>query len=247
MEFVIYAPNYTHRSSGVRMLHWLCHRLCELGERAFLWGTTVKNAELRTPIISDTRTLRGPVVAIYPEVARGNPIGGDVVVRWMLNRPGRANKDTTPTWAADDIKVYWSQGYADTPVDLLYLPIVDRTYFHNINNPFDARRSFECVYSAKAAASGEPVPKLGPNIANYAIPPYLLGWILRYSKKLYICEESSMTLEAAMCGCETEYVLSKYLPKPPAPWHEPTEAQTVVMIRRLIDACHAKVPMRRAA
>ena len=247
MEFVIYAPDYTHRSLGVRMLHWLCHRLCELGEKAYLWRTTVKHPALRTPSISDARTLRGPVVAVYPEVVPGNPIGGDVIVRWMLNRPGRANKDTTPTWETDDIKLYWSEGYADTPVDLLYLPTLDRWYFHNISNPFDAKRSFKLVYSAKAAASGELVPKHGPNLADYLIPPEMLGWMLRYSKRLYLCEESSMTSEAQTCGCEVEYVFSKYLPKPPPAWHEPTEAQTVAMIRRLIDACHAKAPIRRAA
>lgn len=243
MDFVIYAPDYTHRSAGVRALHWLCHRMRELGESAYLFKTPIRNPTLNTSCISDIRALRGPVVAIYPEVVGGNPFCADIVVRWLLNWPGRANKDTSGTWSSSDIKVYWSDSYAEGPAQLLYLPIIDRIYFHNQNNPFDATRSMQFVYSGKAEAAGEPVPTYGPNLCNYAIPTELLGWMLRYSKTLYVCENSIIAVEAEECGCKVEYVLSKYMPKEPKKWEEPTEAQTMRMIGGMIDACHDKALM----
>mgnify|MGYP001569185252 CR=1 FL=1 len=232
MNFIIYAPDYTHRSAGVRALHRLAELLNVFGEHCFITGRPKPGSKI--PIMLQGVALERPVVGIYPEIVGGNPFDADVVVRWMLNVPGRANSDTTSTWGPKDIKVGWLPQYAD---QVLRVPVIDRSIFHNDENPFDHRRKGAMVYCGKANAHGVPVPDYGPNLANLVIPTELLGWLLRYIETLYVCEESTIADEARACGCEVKYVLSDYLPEEPGQSPEPTNAQTEAMVSSLIERC----------
>lgn len=112
-KFVIWAPPYSETWGGSIVLHLLCARLNERGERAFVWPSDKPYLSLRSPPrrflealsryvrrrrdpfplgpfanpVARRRDLRDAVV-LYPEVVNGNPLGARHVVRWFLHRPG---------------------------------------------------------------------------------------------------------------------------------------------------------------
>lgn len=118
MNFVIFSPSYDDNHGGPIALHYLCHLLNEMGHHAVLvplyktyesdqrfpFKGLVKSLAsqyrswkkkyavcpgLNTPVVSRPKLpLASNVVAIYPEIVAGNPLGATHVVRWFLHRPG---------------------------------------------------------------------------------------------------------------------------------------------------------------
>jgi hypothetical protein len=90
--YYIVAPDYTHKSAGIRLLHQLCSVLNQMGYEAYV-VTNKTNGELWTPRLTEetkaAHYLAGkkPIV-IYPEVVKGQPIGLGLPVRYVLNYPG---------------------------------------------------------------------------------------------------------------------------------------------------------------
>ena len=70
-----------------------------------------------------------PCVAIYPEIAHGNPLEGQTVVRYILNKPGIMTSSGVPGpgyFAPTDKKYYFSRLFGGTEKDkYLFLPILD--------------------------------------------------------------------------------------------------------------------------
>jgi hypothetical protein len=98
--YYIFAPDYRQSSAGIRVLHYLCHALNELGEEAYLANARVAHPDLRTPMLSK-ETMRAHFlssrtpIAIYPEVVKGNPLDTPIVARWLLNKPGHLGGDAS--------------------------------------------------------------------------------------------------------------------------------------------------------
>src|SRR3954469_3045856 len=92
--FLVWAPPYTHRSSGVRALYRLCHHLNNGGYPSAIMSERVANdlPDWSTPFHF------GPVgdsIVIYPEIVSGNPLQARKVVRWALNNPGLLGGDSS--------------------------------------------------------------------------------------------------------------------------------------------------------
>jgi len=239
VNFVIYTPGWTYRSAGVRALHWLCHRINSLGHHAWIYPQPPANPKLNTPIVtSDTLcTVPRPYVAFYPEIVGKDEMGGDLVARWLLNHPGKASKDSSGEWSSSDLLFHWD-GFEVPGAQRLCLPVIDRENFHNRDNPFDGKREGVWFYSSKASCHGVPEPtEYGQNMAAADIAPELLGWVLRRIKKLYVYETTTIALEAGLCGCEVEYVLSDYLPSVPAVQVEPSDEDADQMVLAMIKTC----------
>lgn len=83
----IYAPPYNSTSGGIIALHKLAHNLTLLGERAILVSNS-KNPEWLGEIQHDSEPRDPNGIAIYPEIAIGNPYNMKTVVRFILNTPG---------------------------------------------------------------------------------------------------------------------------------------------------------------
>ncbi|MCI5074749.1 hypothetical protein [Oricola sp.] len=118
--FIIHAPPYTNRSSGVRALYRLCHHLNMSGHDAAMFVPGLSSARPLTPFRRLRRHMRsgfraqppyvvedgwlaplhkggtvGDNIVIYPEVAHGNPLSARKVVRWLLHEPGFLGGDDT--------------------------------------------------------------------------------------------------------------------------------------------------------
>lgn len=97
--YIVYAPHFDETSGGSIFLHFLAHRLNELGETALLWPWDAPappsklwpklrtNPDFNTPQ-AQRRDLTEDSVVIYPEVTLGNPLGAQNIVRWLLYTPG---------------------------------------------------------------------------------------------------------------------------------------------------------------
>ncbi len=117
MNFLIASPPYTHIFAGVQVLHDLCHDLNELGhsaaiiffhsgdgeEKPYQWSLANQpnlyrpgNKYVQLPLGNPQKTIADFLkngILIYPEIIKGNPVGGKNVVRYLLvkdekNYPG---------------------------------------------------------------------------------------------------------------------------------------------------------------
>lgn len=67
-------------------------------------------------------------VAIYPEIAHGNPLWGRRVVRYILNKPGVMSGGGIPgptRFDPDDKLIYFSRLFGGDGDNVLFLPILD--------------------------------------------------------------------------------------------------------------------------
>lgn len=94
IPYLIISPPYHPSSAGVRMMHALCHHLNESGYEAYI-GVDVVNPEWNEKMCPQERFARLVYegIIVYPEVVSGNPLGANVVVRYILNHPGLLGGD----------------------------------------------------------------------------------------------------------------------------------------------------------
>ncbi len=124
--FLIVAPNFSHRSAGIRALYRLCHHLNRSGYPSAVvpfpghqivdyppWDVFGYNGKI------------GNAVVIYPEVVSGNPYKANRVVRWVMNDPGLLGGDTR---------------YADEEIVFAYDPQKLHRINQAINRPIGDQR-----------------------------------------------------------------------------------------------------------
>ena len=126
--FLIAAPDFTHRSAGVRALYRLCHHLNASGYPAAM--VPMPGHELRTRCEWRAPRHDGPIgdaIVVYPEVVSGNPFGAQKVVRWALNNPGLLGGDTSYAglvWREDLLWIsYYSSHEGKTSIYLAKVSI----------------------------------------------------------------------------------------------------------------------------
>lgn len=228
VPFYIFAPDYRDNSGGIRVLHYLCHILNELGEEAYLVNTRIASPRLRTPLLTFSKLkqhfLAGQnPVTVYPEVVSDNPLNTPLIVRWLLNVPGHLGRPIE--FEAKDL-IYYYEAWC-LPSQLkgrpLFIHPVDHTYFHNDNNPDDDSRVYECYYANKYFLGNKPVLEehrglisVGQEIKRSHEE---LGSIFRKAKVLYCYEPSGIISEAQACGCPVLLVRSDYWALPPDDTH----------------------------
>lgn len=94
IPYLIVTPWYRYYSAGVRMLHALCHHLNENGYKAYV-NTDCINLDWNEESCSaeDYPFFAENGIIVYPEVVKGNPLNGKIVVRYILNHPGWSGGD----------------------------------------------------------------------------------------------------------------------------------------------------------
>ncbi|GHU11207.1 hypothetical protein FACS1894185_4050 [Betaproteobacteria bacterium] len=216
--YYIGTPHFTQKSAGPRALHYLCHALNELGYEAYVTPCQT-NPRLRTPLLTadviQKHKSSGRIsVAVYPEVARGNPLQQAVIARWLLNKAGHlaGHKDFNP----DELIFYWEEWVLDgeTGAERLFTPIIDDKIF-NAENTGDKARTGFCYYANKYLKFGgkisEKIIQNGISLCHNTLwTTEEIATILKTSKVLYCYEPSALMLEAAACGCQVIYISTDY-------------------------------------
>jgi len=222
--YYFFSQEYMTNSAGTRTMYTLCHILNECGFEAYVIADK-PIVGMRTPILTcEVREKhreegRHPI-AVYNETGLGNPLEGDVVVRWIMNKKVYIDGKPIP-FSKNDLLFYWDRAYAETEIenaDELRSPIFDRSIF-NTGGSIDKERSGFCYYAHKYLQFNngkvklpEILTKTGTSLCqDIKRTPYEIADIFRRSKILYCYEPSAIMAEAMLCGCPAVYIKTDYL------------------------------------
>jgi len=218
--YYVVSPPYDRRSSGVRVMHQLCHSLNVLGEEAWMSASDV-SPHLRTPLLSqEVRLMHERAgltpIAIYPEIVGSNPLDCDVVVRYILNRPGLFGEQ--PNYQANDM--FWLHNgelldLVTQAEGVLHMPACDTSIWHNRDNPHDDQREGACIYFGRyEAIAREKYPELAERCTvitkTYPATHEEMADLFRRSTHVYCFENTSISMEARLCGCPIVQLPSPY-------------------------------------
>ncbi len=212
--YFVYAPGYTHISSGVRTLHLLVHALNEAGQKAYIVPQDGRgfatNPALNTPLCEPQHinfyAQNLGAIAVYPDVTRGNPLGLKNVVRYLLAPAGKYGGDATFP-ATDNV---WG-ALPSIAKKTLRIPVSDPNIFYH---PGVNIRDGSCFYAHKYdKIHGQKLLPITENSQRLEGSLDLLANILRGSEVCYLYELSSVITEAALCGCPIELIRTDYFNK----------------------------------
>lgn len=225
--YYIVAPPYRRTSAGVRVLHLLCHHLNIAGERAYMLrhlpaaevfrlNPDLLASELNSHI-ADFHFQRGATpIVVLPEIVPGDPFGAPVRVRYYLNFPGLLGGDETVD--PDELNFGYSKALADSvgnPQNVLLLPVVDTRVYQPAP---EAARKGTCYYARKFKENhGGRVFGLPPGCVEISSDradspePHEIADLFRRSEFFYCFENSSLIIEAGLCGCPSVLMQNEYL------------------------------------
>ena len=208
--YYIVAPDYRRTSAGIRVMHQLCQALRQSGQDAWILAE-VLNPDLDTPKLTDEIRARHKAqglvpIAIYPEVVGRNPLEAQVVVRYILNRPGLLGE--RPEYGERDLIYIYEPELKDavSRVDgVMTLPSINTAIFNNRDNPHDATRSGACIYFGRHTEGSREHAELAASSTvitrDWPPTPEEMAALLRRSEKLYCFENTALSTEARLCGC----------------------------------------------
>lgn len=220
--YYIYAPDYRRNSSGIRVLHMLCDALIRSGYEAYVVAK-VLSPEFMTPRLTDEviqahRAQGVEPIAVYPEIIDGNPLKLDVVVRYILNRPGflRGGSD----YGVDDIFFAYSRDLLQEamPEDqVMLLPPFDLNVFCPPKDPSKRVKGKVCYYLGRSREHHID-PALLPSDAIEITPQWPASWeemadLFQQCEMFYCCGSSALATEAGLCGCLTVVLVEEGAPK----------------------------------
>lgn len=221
--YYIMSPDYRRNSAGIRVLHMLCDALVRSGYEAYI-SSAVLNPRLMTPRLTDDVTAlhkaqKVEPIVIYPEVVDGNPMGGNVVVRYLLNQPGFLR--AVSPYEDDDILFSYTRellqpGMAQDRV--LYMPAVDVSIFCPPADPAQRIPGKVCYYQGRQGkAFIDPALLASDSIEITPGSPGSweeLAAVFQQCEFFYCSEPSGLAAEAALCGCVAVVIPSQYAPRP---------------------------------
>ncbi len=225
--FYIYTPAWRENAAGIRVLHYLCDALNQIGCQAFLvlhnpFETPNKtNPKLQTPILTQElsdkhfKEQKIPTV-IYSETIPGNPLKATRVVRYLLNYPGALGGPTT--FNEKELLFSYTKSIQEKTIQessVLFLPAVKRGELPSAG-PKDP--NLRLIYAGKFRAFVGPPPKITdlPIVEIYRDGPFkqdraeVLDLLSRASV-LYLWENSSIATEAILLNTPCVFIKNGFL------------------------------------
>ncbi len=218
----VLTPPFNPLSGGVRAMNLLACRLLRLGYDAYAvpkpdaGGSPPYEMRYLDAATRDRHAAAGIVrIAVYPEVVAGNPFGAEVVVRYLLNRPGFLVPGVQATYGAGDIFLTFDADHVPsgkTGVDL-FMPLVDRSVYYPPALP--TQRCGTVVFANRQDASdlAATLPAwLRPVTAVSmlaTLSAHELGNLYRSAAAMVTRERSTAIYEALCCGCPVICIASE--------------------------------------
>jgi glycosyltransferase involved in cell wall biosynthesis len=208
--YYIIAPPYRRNSAGIRVLHMLCDALIRSGHEAYITTTGVAE-HLMGPYLTSVTTAQHKAhgiepIMILPETADGNPLNGNIVVRYLLNQPGFFGAGGN--FGPDDIFFSYTKALLQPgqPEDqVLYMPAVDLNIFRLPDDP-SKRVPGKVAFFRGKAGNGYIDPRLLPVDATEVTLQSPGSWeeladLFQRCEYFYSTEASGLGSEAILCGC----------------------------------------------
>lgn len=239
-KYIIYAPSYDENSGGSIALHHLCHLLNKSGQEALLWHrkkalinkdsaikfiesatrlakysllrrTLVTNPDFNTPLAT-IRDLENAIV-IYPEVTSGNPLNGNSIVRWFLNKPGRITGHIN--YGANELYFFYNKHFNDESLNpnqshfLKTIYVKDSIYYNqNLTS-----RSGTC-HVVRKGSNKNFVHNLKKSISIEHLSHIEIANVFNRTKYFISYDSYTMLSKyAAMCGCISVVIPDKGVSK----------------------------------
>jgi glycosyltransferase involved in cell wall biosynthesis len=221
--YYIIAPDYRRNSAGVRVLHMLCDALMRSGYEAYV-SAGVVDPRLMTPrltgdVIALHKSQGIEPVVVYPEVMDGNPVGGNVVVRYLLNHPGFL-REVSP-FGEDDILFSYTRALLQPGMSedrVLYMPAVDLSIFRPPADPATRTAGKVCYYQGRhRQALVDPALLAADSIEITQQSPSSwedLASLFQSCEFFYCTEPSGLAAEAVLCGCVAIILPNTYAAQP---------------------------------
>ena len=233
--YYIYTPAWRTNSAGIRALHYLCHSLNSIGQKAFLVipasykSTNLVNANLNTPILTKEmvrehkRYNLDPIV-IYSETVPGNPLNSTNTVRYLMNYVGLLGGQRK--FSENEFLLAFSQNIATDYFNkngkevhsVLFLPPSDPREFEVNRNKNQHRKDFYLLYAAKYRNFVGNHPQL-PNIpmieikrdSKFAQTRSELIELLGQCRGVIAFENSAIISEAVLSGVPGYFIENEFL------------------------------------
>lgn len=221
--FYVYAPAWVDWSAGTKVLHYFCDYLNKIGEDSYLAihgpksKNDVTNRELNTPVL-DRKILKQherenrQVIVIYPEGVSGNPLGGQTIIRWLLNYASLLGgqisfppEEYIWAYSMNISDSYYSKTGKRVPV--FFIPAVKVSEVDSVPDSPLIDGNYEILYAQKfRALGGKPEVHSVNNVieitrfnSNSTTRAETLN-LLKFAKAVHIFENTSAATEAALFG-----------------------------------------------
>lgn len=221
--FYVYAPAWVDWSAGTKVLHYFCDYLNKIGEDSYLaiHGPKLKNEDtqkgLNTPVL-DRKLLKQherenkQVIVIYPEGVSGNPLGGEIIIRWLLNYAsllgGEINfspEECIWAYSKNIADSYYSETGIKVPV--FFIPAVNVSEVDSVPDIPLIHGDYEILYAQKfRALGGKPEVRSENQIieitrfnSNSTTRAETLN-LLKFAQAVHVFENTSIATEAALFG-----------------------------------------------
>lgn len=207
-------------TGGIVAMHKLAYMLAERGHNVFVFTQpeyphqnirTIKCWKTNSHEFVDYysweqfKFLYHNTVTIYPQIARGNPIGTKHVVRWLLYDTEKLLED-----AYGENDVYANFGNFKSYRNVEHIPLTTFNYYTDrlyVTND-GSRKGFCHMYHKHTPPGGENlISQLSSmdltgwkNLGNY---DYLREQLNQYEYMLTYDQKSFYTVAAGLCGCKS--------------------------------------------
>lgn len=198
--YSIFTPPFDPTSGGIRVMWGLYGHLLAKGQIVHV------NAKYEDD----------DFIAIYPEIAQGNPLGAKTVVRYILNKPGvmggtnqLGQYQAGPTeFEPTDIKYYFSRLFGETDAGhYMFLPILNTHLFKDLGKT----RNKTAYFVGKGEDTGKHPANAILIDRRLAADQGQLAELLNECEVLYSYDPvSAMTELARLCGCRIVMINSTY-------------------------------------
>lgn len=222
--YYIFAFDYRRNSAGIRVLHALCDALIRSGHEAYVRANVVHPGLMTPRLTSEIMALHREQgvepIAVYPEVVSGNPLGSNIVVRYLLNQPGFLSAVDVDAYADNEIFYSYTQDLLQPgqPDDqLLFMPPFDRRVFRLPDQADKRVPGKSCYYQGRGRqARIDPALLADDSIEITSTWPSTweeMADVFQQCEYFYCTESSALAGEAALCGCIGVILPNEHAPK----------------------------------
>jgi hypothetical protein len=207
-DIIIWGGPFNINCGGVVALYNLARIINKnINFKAYIYamGTHIENNICVNYIVDYNKLTTNPnTVAIYPEGIKGNPLGANRVVRWILLEYNLyTSEDIKKSWKTSDLIYRWESG-----INQLSCPYVNNVFkIYNISK----NRNMTCYIIKKGRHIHTNINKIHPdnsiNIERIEHSPTILNQIADiFNRSTYFyCYDPNcfFAIYATLCGCIT--------------------------------------------
>jgi len=218
VKFIIVTPPYNQSSAGVKVLHFFCHSLNQVGvnsslllldprdssNNSFISSTdkSVFHESYNTPAITsfDEIDFTNDIV-VYPDIIVGNPLNSKKVVRYMLNKNGFITGNLI-TYHPEEFILSYQKIFEPNAHFNLFLSEDDLSLVPNRDSILNLNKNISLTYVGKGGKYGDTV-RIGGTISldwKKSDEEYIL--LLENAKYLFTWDQMTGVLyDAIIYGC----------------------------------------------